>query len=63
MKKISQAQVAELHMLQSEVAEESAEAGLQQKPTSIQGDKTQLKVSLQEKEGAYRISSTRNRGY
>ena len=52
--KISQAQIAELHRLQNEVAEkESAEAELKQQLTSIQGDKTQLKVSLQEKEGEY----------
>ena len=50
LKKISQAEVAKLHWLQVEVAEkESAEAGLEQKPTSFGGDKTHLKVPLQEK--------------
>ena len=54
VKKISKAQVAELHRLQNEVAaKESAEAELKQKLPSIQGDKTQLQVSLQEKEGEY----------
>ena len=52
--KISQTEIAELHRLQNEVAaKESTEAELKQKLTSIQADKTQLKVSLQEIKGEY----------
>ena len=54
VKKISKVQSAELAKLQSKVADkESVEADLQQQLTGIEGAKTQLKVSLQKKEGEY----------
>ena len=51
---IAQQKSAEVGKLQSEVAEKkSAEEDLQQKLTGTQGDKTQLKATLQKKEGEY----------
>ena len=54
MKKISEAQSAQLNKLQNEVTEkEKAETELQRKLTDIQNEDTQLKQSLQKKEGKY----------